>query len=349
MQKLIILAVATALCSLIASRAMALQEGVRPAKLITIEASTSVRSISLPAVVEAVNSADLAFQVGGVLTDISVIEGDSVTKGAVIARLDARDFRLELDRARSQFDSAETEFQRAQRLLEEDTVSQAFFEQRQVQRDVAAAALALAEKRLADAVLRAPFDGTVAVIHVDQFQSIQPKQTIVTLQSSGTLTAVAQAPASLVSSFGRLEPVEIYVVLDVAPNRRLATTLYSVSTQANPTTQTFEVKFAFSPPEDLNILPGMTGTFEGRVLVRDDEGSVRSIRIPLSAVVSDGSQTYVWVVDPETMAVVRRDVVIGAGVGETLVVESGLEPGDRIVAAGAAFLREGTVVRPYTP
>jgi len=49
----------------------------------------------------------------------------------------------------------------------------------------------------------------------------------------------------------------------------------------------------------------------------------------------------VWVVDPDSMTVSKREVVLGDGAGETLPVERGLAAGEIIVAAGVSYLHEG--------
>ena len=71
------------------------------------------------------------------------------------------------------------------------------------------------------------------------------------------------------------------------------------------------------------------------------------VSVPLAAVQSDGDDRYVWLVDEENMTVSRRDVVVASANGELLTVTSGLQRGDKIVGAGAAYLHEGMEIRPY--
>ena len=65
----------------------------------------------------------------------------------------------------------------------------------------------------------------------------------------------------------------------------------------------------------------------------------------MGSVVTDSAGQFVWKVDLETMAVFRQDIEIGSGIGESLVVVSGLSAGDTIVAAGGSYLTEGMKVR----
>ena len=107
--------------------------------------------------------------------------------------------------------------------------------------------------------------------------------------------------------------------------------------------------FGFTPPETLNILPGMTGTVRGTYRVSGGEGSEARVAVPLAAVGADGDARFAWVVDPETMTVSRRELVLGRGIGETVPVLEGLEAGETIVGAGMSYLHEGMRIRAYEP
>ncbi len=104
-----------------------------------------------------------------------------------------------------------------------------------------------------------------------------------------------------------------------------------------------QITFAFAAPEDLIILPGMNAI----VWFRDPRDSVTSnsnVSVPLTAIATDGSQQFVWIVDNNTMTVSKRVIVVEAGVGASLRVISGLEPGEIIVSAGISALSEGMQV-----
>lgn len=332
---------------------------VRPAKLVVVERSSEVKTLRLPLVVGAAETSVLTFQVAGVLQRLNVFEGDEVSEGDVLAQLDQRDFRNDLSAAQAQFDTAEAEFQRAASLLAEDAIARSTFEQRRSARDVAQATLDSAQKRLEDTTIRAPFDGVVAVIHVESFESVPPQQPIMTLQSDSTAEAVVQMPASIVVNAEQIVPLQLYAELDAAPGVRMNAILAETAAIADPTTQTFEVRFGFSPPDTLLVLPGMTGILHGQFRLATETEDDRIV-IPLNAVVASAGAPYVWVVDEPTMSVSKRPVVVRPGIGESVVVDplirddngetvSGVEAGEVLVSAGGHYLSEGVQVRPYAP
>lgn len=322
---------------------------VRPAKLIEVETSQPVRTVKYPAMIEASSSAEVTFQVGGLLQELPVRSGQTVEEGDLIARLEQRDFRNDVATARAQFDQAESAFLRTERLLAENATSRRAFEQAQAERDVARAALDTARKRLEDTTLHSPFTGIISAVHVERFQNVTAQEPIVTLQTTGTAEAVFQVPARQVATSSQFETEETVVLLDAVPDVRIPASFQSVATEADPQTQTFVVNYAFTPPADLIILPGMTGMVESRLRFTRDGGLADLPGVPTSAVLSDGEANYVWVVDQGTMTVARRDVTIAPGVGETLAVLDGLVAGEVIVGAGGSYLHEGMQVLRYEP
>ena len=177
---------------------------VRPAKLMVVAASENTRTIDLPAVIDASATADLAFQVSGLLLSVPVREGQTIAEGTEIARLDQRDLRNDLATARANREAASSAFQRGERLVAQDAISRAEYDQLKTRRDVAQVALDAAAKRLDDSVLRSPFAGVVADLHVEAHQNVTAQQVVVTLQTTDAAAAVVQAPATLMANSGRL-------------------------------------------------------------------------------------------------------------------------------------------------
>ncbi|MEM9839582.1 MAG: efflux RND transporter periplasmic adaptor subunit [Pseudomonadota bacterium] len=320
---------------------------IRPAKLLTVEEDQIVRTVNLPAVIGAKGSTDLAFEVGGLLQEFPVEEGMQVSAGDLIGKLEQRQFQNEVATAKAQFDNAEAEYQRAERLLQQDAIARSVVDQRRASRDVARANLDTARKRLEDSVLTAPFDGVIARRFAEPFQNVSPMSAVVTLETTGAAEAVVQVPATLVVQSEQLEPLGSQVVLDAAPDVPMQAELFSFATQADAAAQTFEARFSFEPPEGLVILPGMTGTVQLRMQRREGDMALAQIIIPLEAVVSEAGNPFVFKVDPQSYQLTRTPIVVAPSDDGRLAVVEGLTVGDTIVAAGAAFLQDGMTIRPY--
>lgn len=321
---------------------------VRPAKLIDISETVGIRTLRLPAVVGAASTSDLAFQVSGQLQALEIEEGQFVEKGMVLGTLDQRDFLNNVASARAEFDNAEIEFERARTLVAENAIAQSVLDERRSRLDTTRASLDSAMKALDDTVIRAPFDGVVADIFVESFENITAQAPILTLQSEGDAEAIVQVPASLVANIENLNPLDIQLELDAVPDLIIPAEFSEAASVSDPNTQTFETRFSFSPPGNLVVLPGMTGIVTGRFETRADSGAEELlITLPLSAIVAEAGQPYVWIVDEETMTVSRRDVVVEPGPSGSVIVRSGLVPGETVVGAGGQYLYKGAEIRRF--
>ena len=318
---------------------------IRPAKLIEVVASSNIKHFNFPAVVEALSSKELTFQVSGQIEKLNVREGDEVKQGDVIATLVQRDFRNKLQTAQTQYDAAKLDFERAERLIVENAIAQNVYDQRLTQLNVTTAQLDSANKAMEDTVLLSPFDGVVAVKHAKELDTVSSSQAVITLQTEGAAEALVKIPASLVTHSKQIVPIKTHVVLDSATQYEIEAQFVSISTLADERSQTFDVRFGFTPPEQLTILPGMTGVVRASLKLTTDANNVGQIAIPLSAVLSDSEGQFVWKVDTQTMTVARQNIQVGAGVGETLTIDAGLDVGDTIVGAGASYLNEGMKIR----
>ncbi len=331
------------------SEESAVEQKARPAKLVVVETSSNQRDLTFPAIVRAVKSAELTFQVSGEIRELNVLEGDEIEQGAIIAQLDQRDAQNTLVQAKAEFQNAEAEYLRAERLMERDAISRSTLESRKTQTEVARASLGTAEKSLSDTVLRAPFMGGISRVYVEQFQNIQSKEAIAVIQSK-KIEAIVNIPGTIIARIPQLEPMGARVILDAAPDVEIPAEFRESSGQADENTQTYQISFTFDPPEDLLILPGMTASVSTTFLFKGAKDIIPDgVAAPLSAILAEGDQTYVWVVDQETMVITKRDVTLGPEADELVTITDGLDGGEMIVAAGVSFFHEGNIVRPWIP
>lgn len=322
------------------------EEVVRPVKMITIEAASNIQDIKLPAVIQASSSADLTFKVSGQLVEFPVSSSQKVKKGDVIGKLDTRSYQNEVTSAQTDFDAAKQDFDRAVTLLAQDAIAKKVHDQREATLKIAQTRLDNAKKALEDTVLLAPFDGIISKKHVSKRDNVQALAKIATLQTIGKAEASVQVPASLVANSRNIETLESFVILDSSPDIKMPTKFVAASTEADPQTQTFKVTYAFSPPESIVILPGMTGSIEAKITDKNAATSSQ-IRVPIAAISAEGEKTFVWVIQKDSMTATRREITVGESLGQEVLVTSGLQVGDTVAGAGGQYLHEGMKVSEF--
>ncbi|WP_225940277.1 MULTISPECIES: efflux RND transporter periplasmic adaptor subunit [Desulfomicrobium] len=336
--------------------------------MLTVGESSEVMQRKFPGMVRASKRAELAFQVSGTLTQLPVGEGQEVKEGQILAQLDQRDFENSLRNAQGQLgnvraalESATSEYERILRIRKQDpgATSESMVVKRREAKDRASAemesaqaAVDAARDKLGDTTLRAPFSGIVSRRHVENFQEVQAKEPIVSLDDISALEILVDLPESVVARIN--EPSErtgkeapVMAEFAALPGKEYALAVKEFSTRADPKTQTFQVVFEMKKPDDVSILPGMTAMIVGSS--REGVNGDGRFVVPAVAVFSDErGVAHVWVVEPDTMAVQRRKVVTGGVAGEAGIrIAEGLRAGDVVAVSGASRLRDGMRVKPF--
>jgi len=297
--------------------------------------------------VEARLTVDLAFQVGGRLADFSVAEGEFIPEGEVVARLQDQDFSRALREAQVQLQQARQNLERVQTLHERGIASDAALEDARTAFDLRAVAVENARQTLDYATLTAPFDALVSRRFVDPFTTVASGQPVLRLQDVSELRVAISVPEALIATLDPDEEPEVAARFPFLPDQMFPLEYRELNAEADSASRTYEVVFALPAEVPANILPGMTATVE--VLISDPAARAGQavVRAPLSALASapDGA-FHVFVYDAETGAVARRPVRTGRVTGAEVLIDEGLEPGERIVTAGVNALHDGMRVRP---
>jgi len=320
---------------------------VRPVKVYSVGGVESGK-LTFPGTVEAGEKAAMSFRVPGRLIDLPIKEGQDVDKGALIGRLDPKDYQISVDAAQAEYQKAEADYRRYQTLYEKDAVPVADFDFRRSQRDVKKAQLDEAKKNLSYTYLRAPFAGKIGNRYVENFMDVQANEVIVDLNDVTKVEIKIDVPESIVKGVDAGMNVAPYAVFESVPDEKFPLEVKEVSNRADPATQTFKATLVMPQPETVTLLPGMTAQVEVWVSEADETGkTLQDITIPAIAVVGDETgKSYVWVVDETDMTVHRKEVKAGEMVGsQDIHIRKGLEAGEKVVTAGMLKLQEGMKVR----
>lgn len=318
-------------------------QNIRPARVMTVALQGEDNLNEFPARIEALQTVDLSFEVGGPLARLPVKEGEAITEGTVIAALDPKTFELALQEAEVQLRLAAQDLNRKRKVLAENGIAKSIVEDALSNYELQRVRLAKARESLSDATIRAPFDAYVARRYFDQFVNIRPGESVVRLLDLTRLQVVFNVPERLAATGNPAEIQRAWVEFPFAPDESFEMTYYENRGEAAAVAQTYEVSFLMNNPAAWNILPGMTAT--ARIRTRSDGNG--QLLVPASALVpaADSSLT-VWVYDDATQTVARRQVVTSAPQKSGVPVTSGLEPGEQIVVTGASQLQAGMKIRP---
>lgn len=289
-------------------------------------------------------------QVGGTLRDVKVDRGSKVSKGEVLARIEAQGITSGVESAKANVASAEAGLAVASQKLEgskklfaagalssvDMKTAQAGYDASVAQVAAARAAFASASEAAGRTLLIAPFDGWVSDRAAEEGESVKGEDPVFTVVDPRTLELKGQVGVAEAASVRPGQPVTF--TIDAFPGQEFRGTVARVDPVASAATRQVGV-FARLPNADGKVVAGQFA--HGRI---QTARAAKSVVAPVAAVHGAGKDTYVLVVDGGVVR--RRTVTTGernddAGI---IAVTSGLRAGERIVVTAGVEIGDGTKV-----
>lgn len=290
--------------------------------------------------------------ISGKVARIYVSEGDRVIKGQLLAELDTRSTRLQLEQAeaalaiaKANYEDARRNLERMENLFKEKAVSdqqyekvRLAFEAAQAQKDQAEAALNLAKHTLEVSIMRAPFDGVIASKNLEEGDVINPmmggfsaSSSVLTLVDYSKIKVrfdVSPADAQRIA-----KGQKIYLGGFTVSGQQFEGEITAVNTSADVQTKKFRIEAVVNNP-GLTLKPGTFGQIILEVSTREN-----SLAVPQRAILDN---SYVLVA--EGNKAVKKTVAIGLKNTELIEVVSGLNEGDLVIVEGNFGLADGSPV-----
>ena len=317
--------------------------------------------------IEAVSSVDIRARVSGYLEKVNFKAGAKVKKGDLLFEIDPKPFTAqlqyavsELERAKAKHELAKNDLERAERLFSGKAISEEEHDARSKGSRETIAAVKSAEANVNTAKLnleytkiRAPIDGRIGR----------------ELITEGNLVSGGGGDATRLTFIVSTDPVYVYVDADehlalkyrrqahqTANSKAVEHTLAQlavsdetdfphlgyldyISPRADTATGTVSLRGVFANPDDL-LSPGYFARMRIRASV-----PYSAILVPDKAIATDQAQHFLWVVNQE-QKVEYRTVVLGAHIGQSRVITTGLNPNEWIVIEGLPRLMPGIKVNP---
>lgn len=325
-------------------------ETVSGVQVVAVQKTTVPDWLEAVGNVRAAQTSQLASQIMGNLVEVRAREGERVESGQVLAVIDDAQPRAAVEQAtaaelaaqkdvsaaESEFALAEATLKRYKQLYEKKSVSAQEFDEIQTRRqaaearrDMARAGLAQANAALAQARtslgytrIRAPFAGVVTEKKADPGTLASPGMAIFTIEDTRSYrleVTVDESDVHLVR-VGQSAPVNI----DALGTAEAAGKVVQIVPAADPGSRSFLVKIEL--PKDSHLRSGLFGR------AQFTRGERSAVLIPRAAVVERGQLQGVYVLDSEQVAGMHY-VTLGRTMGQQVEVLSGLDAGEKLIAA----------------
>jgi len=309
-----------------------------PVEVIAASTRPIAASYTGTAALEPRAESQVVAKTSGVALEVLVEEGQVVKAGQPLVRLDPDRARLAVAQTKAQLQKLENNYRRAQQLVAQQLISAGEVDQMRYDLENARAQYNLTALELSYTTVVAPISGVVASRDIKPGNFVQINSPIFRIVDSSRLEATLNVPERELS---KLRPGQsVKLVADALPGRTFEGVVDRVSPVVDNGSGTFRVVAAFAGNGELQA-----GMFS-RLSINYDQRE-NALVVPRAALLEDGGEPAVFVVRDGKAE--RAALKLGYDDAGWIEVRDGLKPGDQVVVAGKAALREGTAVQVLQP
>lgn len=268
-----------------------------------------------------------------------VEEGDKVSRGQVLLRLQDDQQRTAVERAQSELAKVKLEFERQQRLFEQQLISEAVFNEASYGLEQAELAYRDAQRELSYTEVRAPIGGTITARYVKIGDHISVNQELFDIVDFDSIVALVYVPEKELPRLGVGQ--EARIAPDAASGEPRTGSIKRIAPVVDPRSGT--IKVTVDVPRSDRLLPGMYVSVDLVTETRDD-----AVLVPKKALIYDADQIFLYRVTDDDK-VERMLVTPVLEDRDHIQPTNTIQPGDRVVIAGQAGLKDGSTVEVLEP
>ncbi|WP_243735760.1 efflux RND transporter periplasmic adaptor subunit [Christiangramia sabulilitoris] len=278
----------------------------------------------------------------GILTEVLVNEGQKVSKGQVLARIDDGGLRNELAQLDAQAKLAKTTYERQKRLWEQNIGSEMQYLEAETNYEALQSSVNSLKSRLGKTVVRAPFSGVVDEVISEQGEVVNPGQNqLFRLISLDKMYVEADVPENYLNTVSKGTDVKVSIG---SVGREFEGKISQVGNNINPNNRTFRIEVAVPNEKDL-IKPNQIATIK-----LNDYTSENAIVIPESSIQKNAmGENIVYVLEQENDKDfgTAKKVVVETGLvyNDSIEIKQGLTSGQILITDGAKNIRDGQEVK----
>ncbi len=309
-------------------------------KLEPVQRGEYVLPIISSGLISTSTEAKLSFKVGGIISSILVEEGQSVTKGQLLASLDLTEINAQVVQAKNNFEKAKRDLERAKRLQVDSAATLEQVQNATTAYDVAKESFTIANFTRQYAEIRATTSGKVLKKFVNEGEQINAGVAVVLINSAAQNEWIVKTGLADVDWVRVTKGDKATVTSDAYPGVVFDATVSLVSEGAEVVNGLYltEVKIK------TNGRKFASGLFANVKIMPSQQHKLSTV--PIEAVIEgQGKNAFVFVVKEDGKTVKKQPVVVAYLENNQAVISSGLEQITEVITGGSAFLTEFSTIK----
>ncbi|MGF1759654.1 efflux RND transporter periplasmic adaptor subunit [Photobacterium sagamiensis] len=296
------------------------------------------QSLSLIGKLVAQRSVNVAAEVAAKVDSIVVGVNNRVEKGELLVQLDDAKAEAAFDEAQAYLNDEKRKYTEYERLVTRGAITQTELDAQQTSVNIAEARLKAAQAELQDHAIRAPFSGTVGLIDFSSGHMVTVGTELFTLDDLSGMRLDIQVPEQYLSYL--TVGMTVNATSQAWKGQTFSGEIKAIDSRVQTDSLNIKVRVMFDNA-DGKLKPGML--MAANIGFVPQEAAV----IPVQALEYSGTKRFVYLVDENGIAQ-RTEVMLGARIDNEVVIESGIDIGERIVVQGLVNMRDGLQVNDLT-
>lgn len=293
------------------------------------------QSLSLVGKLEAAQSVMVSPETTGKVEIIAVTANQEVKQGQLLIQLNDDKARAAVKEAKAYRKDEQRKLKEFERLVKRNAITQTEIDAQKTSVEIAQARLDAANANLKDLHISAPFDGTVGFIDFSRGKMVSAGTELLSLDDLSMMELDLQVPERYLAQLER--GMKVTATTSAWGERIFQGEVVGIDSRINQETLNLRVRINF-PNDELKLKPGML------VSADMDFPAINAPIIPVQALEYSGTKRYVYVVSQDNVAT-RTEVILGARIENQVVINKGLNIGDKIVVQGIVNMRDGASVK----
>lgn len=299
--------------------------------------STFNHYLNIQGTVESDKTISITPKATATVEQINVRAGDVVEKGTILAQLDGEVTRTQIEEVKSQLKLAQTRYERQQNLRQDDIGSEIQLLEAETQVRSLENQLATLQEQYDNYTITATIGGTVNRVMIKEGENIGPADPAFQIANSEALKVTAEISEFYIN---RVETTDSVTISLPSIDREISKRIDVVSKVIDPANRTFAVEI---------YIPNIGGMVRPNMLAKlqiNDYRQENALLVPINVVQSASEESYLFLAEQSESGWVatQQSVVTGNSYQDQIVIEEGLQPGDRIITVGYNNVNDGDAI-----
>ncbi|MCL1099194.1 efflux RND transporter periplasmic adaptor subunit [Shewanella gelidii] len=291
---------------------------------------------STTATLEAPQEANVVSRISGLIESIQVEEGDRVKQGQLLAIIDSKRQRYDLDRSQAEVKIIQQELERLQKMNNREFISADAMAKLEFNLQAATAKRDLAALQVQESMVRSPIEGIVAMRHIKTGNMAKEFEELFYIVNQDQLHGIVHLPEQQLNSLKLGQQAHIFTNSQSTQDAPVQAHVARISPIVDAQSGTFKVTLAV-PNQQAKLKAGMFTRVE---LKYDTHKNV--ITVPYNAIVNQDNHHALYVINGKNAD--RREVQLGYREADTVEIISGISSGEQIVIRGHQNLKDQSLV-----